>query len=75
MERILKQFEKMNLNKCCVKKYKLYHNKKINPITSVKLKNDMQHIKGRIKKIELALFFLRRTAQQKQINMMRYKKK
>ena len=73
MERILKKFEKMNLNKCSFNKYKLCH-KENKSIYMYKLKNDMNHIKSRIKKLELTLFFLRQTAHQNQINIMRFKK-
>lgn len=58
MESVLNKFEKMNIDKCYFRKFNLSHKQK-KAKNKYKLKKDVNHLKSRIKKLELTLLFLR----------------
>ena len=61
MEKLLIKFEKINLDQCYKSELNLSHKEKKTKL-KFKLKNNVDHIKRRLRKLEITLFFLREKA-------------
>ena len=61
MEKLLIKFEKINLDQCYKNELNLSHREKKTKL-KCKLKNNVDHIKRRLRKLEITLFFLREKA-------------